>query len=181
MPMEDTFAAVKGRSRILYLHPPKPPLSVRSYVGAGGVSPYWQLPVGVLGMMNLLKSSGYQVTGLNVPLEIAIDHRFDLHAWLESQQDVGLIAIDLHCPVAGSPAAIVVVGPGQASNGSGSGCGVTLEVSSCRPRGSRQWMRPAPAAPASVNSFPCLVRRDGRYLLATKHGLRPPCTAFGLL
>jgi radical SAM superfamily enzyme YgiQ (UPF0313 family) len=54
------------------------------------------MPVGIPGMMNLLRENGFEVTGLNVPMEIMIDQRFDLAAWLARQRNVRLVAIDLH-------------------------------------------------------------------------------------
>lgn len=83
-------------SQILYLHPSKPAADFKGYAEAKSASPYLLLPVGVPGMMNLLADNGFQVTGLNVPLENLMDRRFDLGAWLARKRNVGLVAVDLH-------------------------------------------------------------------------------------
>jgi len=83
-------------SDILYLHPSKHSADFKGYAEAGSASPYLLLPVGVPGMINLLRENGFRVTGLNVPMEILIDRRFDLATWLGSQRGVRLVAIDLH-------------------------------------------------------------------------------------
>jgi len=81
---------------IVYLHPSKHAASFKDYVKAGGASPYMLTPVGLPGMINLLRQNGFQVTGLDVPLEILIDQQFDLESWLKERPDIRLIAIDLH-------------------------------------------------------------------------------------
>lgn len=81
---------------ILYLHPSKPAADFKDYARVGAASPYLLMPVGVPGMINLLREHGFRVTGLNVPMEILINPQFDLATWLGRQRGVSLVAIDLH-------------------------------------------------------------------------------------
>jgi hypothetical protein len=83
-------------TEILYLHPAKHAAEFSGYVQAKSASPYMLLPVGVPGLINLLREHGFQVIGLNVPLETMLDQRFDLATWIRGQPGVRLGAIDLH-------------------------------------------------------------------------------------
>lgn len=80
---------------ILYIHPAKQEVEAR-YDKFAASSPYPFMPVGVIGFVNLLRSQGWQVTGLNLPLELTLEPTFDLRAWLRSQTAAKLVLIDLH-------------------------------------------------------------------------------------
>jgi len=57
---------------------------------------YAWIPVGVIGLVNLLRENGIWVRGLNYPLEMKLDQGFDLREWLVAQRSARLIMIDLH-------------------------------------------------------------------------------------
>ena len=48
--------------------------------------PYLLMPVGVIGLANLLREQGYEVKGLNLALELILDPTFDLRAWMKGQE-----------------------------------------------------------------------------------------------
>lgn len=81
---------------ILYIHPAKQ--EVEAKFGRYRASPYYPLiPVGVIGMMNLLRKQGWDAQGLNFPLEIMLDTGFQLDAWLQELDDPPrLVLIDVH-------------------------------------------------------------------------------------
>ena len=81
---------------VVYIHPSKHAASFKDYAKAGSASPYMLIPVGVSGMMNMLREDGFRVRGINLPLEIFLDQQFVLESWLKSQHGVRLFAIDLH-------------------------------------------------------------------------------------
>lgn len=80
---------------ILYLHPAKQETDARfdKFLPS---SPYPFIPVGVIGFVNLLRSDGWDVVGLNLPMELAIEPTFDLRKWLGEQSPAQLVLIDLH-------------------------------------------------------------------------------------
>ena len=81
---------------ILYLHPAKQEADARydKYVSS---SSYPFIPVGVVGLVNLLRSQGWQVQGLNLPMELTMQPGFSLRDWLAEQpQPARLVMIDLH-------------------------------------------------------------------------------------
>ncbi|MCB0182817.1 MAG: cobalamin-dependent protein, partial [Caldilineaceae bacterium] len=80
---------------ILYIHPAKQEVEAR-YDKFAACPPYPFIPVGVIGFVNLLRAEGWQVAGLNLPLELALEPAFDLHAWLRTQAAAKLVLIDLH-------------------------------------------------------------------------------------
>lgn len=80
---------------ILYLHPAKQEVDAR-YDKFAASPPYPFMPVGVIGFVNLLRAQGWQVTGLNLPLELTLDPTFDLRGWLRDQPPAKLVLIDLH-------------------------------------------------------------------------------------
>jgi tRNA A37 methylthiotransferase MiaB len=84
------------RTDILFLHPSKLAAKFKDYANTGAASPYMIVPVGVSGMMNMLQKEGFQVCGLDVPMEMLINPEFDLETWLQGLQGLHLIAIDLH-------------------------------------------------------------------------------------
>src|SRR5438105_1636504 len=52
--------------------------------------------MGVVGLANALRQHGFDVVGLNYPMEVALDPAFRLVPWLREQSDVRLVMIDLH-------------------------------------------------------------------------------------
>lgn len=81
---------------VVYLHPSKHAASFKDYVKAGAASPYMLIPVGIPGMINMLREDGFRVSGIDLPMEIIMDQQFDLEVWLKGLQGVRLFAIDLH-------------------------------------------------------------------------------------
>ncbi len=81
---------------ILYIHPSKIAVATKDYSQIGVASPYALMPVGVIGLVNLLRGAGFDVQGLNYPIEVIIDRSFDLKNWLRARSDARLILIDLH-------------------------------------------------------------------------------------
>lgn len=80
---------------ILYLHPAKQEVDAR-YDKFAASPPYPFIPVGVIGFVNLLRADGWQVEGLNLPLELAREPAFDLRGWLHAKSPAKLVMIDLH-------------------------------------------------------------------------------------
>ncbi|MFC1488188.1 cobalamin-dependent protein, partial [Thermoproteota archaeon] len=70
---------------VLFLHPPMYPKSKN----------YGIIPMGIIGLMNLLKEDGHSVLGINVPLEVSINSGFDLVRDMKTC-DFDIILIDLH-------------------------------------------------------------------------------------
>lgn len=80
---------------VLYIHPAKQEVDAR--FGQYRASPYYPIiPTGVVGMVNLLRREGWSVQGLNLPLEIMLDTKFSLDAWLRACGTPKLVMIDLH-------------------------------------------------------------------------------------
>lgn len=83
--------------QILYIHPAKQPVGFPftdprfSYL-----TPFTLFPMGVTGLLNLLRREGLSVRGLNYPAESFITPGFDLPAWLRQFTAPRLILIDLH-------------------------------------------------------------------------------------
>ena len=77
---------------VLYIHP------ARHAVDAGfqDLGFYYFMPVGVIGLANLLQQQGVSVRGLNYPAELVRDRTFRLRPWLKAQTGVRLVMIDLH-------------------------------------------------------------------------------------
>lgn len=80
---------------ILYVHPAKQEVDARydKYVSC---SPYPYIPVGVVGLVNLLIANGWDVQGINLPLELTMQPSFDFVAWLRAQAPPRLVMVDLH-------------------------------------------------------------------------------------
>lgn len=85
-----------GNVDVIYLHPAKHGATFRASADAPPISPYALMPVGIPGMMNLLRRHGLRVLGLNVFLETLLDLDFDLSTWLRKQGAPQLFAVDLH-------------------------------------------------------------------------------------
>lgn len=88
-------SASRGAADVLYVHPAKQEVAARydRYI-ASPVYPF--MPVGVVGLANMLANEGLVVRGLNLPLEFLLDTAFDLCAWLKAQGQPRLILVDLH-------------------------------------------------------------------------------------
>lgn len=80
---------------ILYIHPAKQEVDAR-YDQYLSCAPYPFIPVGVVGLMNMLRAADYSIAGLNLPLELTMRPTFDLRAWIASQPRAKLVMIDLH-------------------------------------------------------------------------------------
>jgi len=78
---------------VLYVHPAKHAIG-HGYAGLG--TPYVFMPVGIVGLANLLRAAGFAVRGVNYPAELARDEHFDLNAWIADNQDARVVLIDLH-------------------------------------------------------------------------------------
>ena len=80
---------------ILYIHPAKQEVDAR-YDQFHSCSPYPFIPVGVIGLVNMLCQKGLTVEGLNLPIELLLKPAFDLKIWLAAQSPAKLVMIDLH-------------------------------------------------------------------------------------
>jgi radical SAM superfamily enzyme YgiQ (UPF0313 family) len=80
---------------ILYIHPPKQEVDAR-YDQYRACAPYPFIPVGVIGLMNMLRQRGWEVAGLNLPVELLLKPTFDFKIWLAAQSPAKLVMIDLH-------------------------------------------------------------------------------------
>lgn len=78
---------------VLYIHPAKHGVDA-SYRGLG--TPYFFMPVGVVGLVNLLRREGLTVRGINYPAELRRERSFQLRPWIEAQEGVRLVMVDLH-------------------------------------------------------------------------------------
>jgi hypothetical protein len=76
---------------VIYVHP-------HPYGDGVGVGPatYPVLPVGLVGLINLLRADGFSVAGVNLPVTRGADPGFDLERWLEAHASASLLLIDLH-------------------------------------------------------------------------------------
>ena len=77
---------------VLYIHP------ARHAVDSGfqDLGFYFFMPVGVIGLANMLRQDGLSVTGINYPAELLQDRSFRLMPWIKSQEGVRLVMVDLH-------------------------------------------------------------------------------------
>ena len=83
-----------GEAQVLYINPAKQGVDFRLDANMG--RPYALMPVGVAGLVNLLRENGIPVRGVNYPLEKQINPKFNLETWLASRQGVRVILIDMH-------------------------------------------------------------------------------------
>ena len=79
---------------VLYIHPSKQGVQPRSDAHMGRT--YGLMPVGVAGLVNVLRENGIPVRGINHPLEKQLNKNFDLRKWLAARRGVRVILIDLH-------------------------------------------------------------------------------------
>jgi len=70
---------------ILYIHPTKDNISPK----------YSMMPVGIISLLNLLKSSGYDVYAINVGIELSLDKNYSIEDEIRSIEYKMLI-VDLH-------------------------------------------------------------------------------------
>ena len=84
----------RGDARVLYIHPAKQGLDFRTDANMG--RPYGLIPVGVAGLVNVLRENGIPVRGVNYTLERQLNSHFDLKSWLLAHRGVRVILIDLH-------------------------------------------------------------------------------------
>jgi len=80
---------------VLYIHPAKQGENF-THVPNHMSRSYDLIPVGIIGLLNLLKDNGITVKGLNYPLEIEQNERFNLREWLRDQSGIRIIMLDLH-------------------------------------------------------------------------------------
>ncbi|NPV07544.1 MAG: radical SAM protein [Anaerolineae bacterium] len=78
---------------VLYVHPAKHG-TAKSFRGLGTTYPF--MPVGVVGLVNLLRSEGISVRGINYPAELAREPDFDLAASIGTGGGARVVLIDLH-------------------------------------------------------------------------------------
>lgn len=84
-----------SEAKVLYIHPSKlsgkkPPDWIDFY------SFYALFPMGVIGMVNLLRENNIPVKGLNHAMELVSNPYFDLEMWLKDEPEARVILIDLH-------------------------------------------------------------------------------------
>ena len=77
---------------VLYIHPAKHDVDS----GFQDLGFYFFVPVGVVGLVNLLRREGLVVKGINYPAELIRNRAFRLRPWLAAHKDVKLILVDLH-------------------------------------------------------------------------------------
>lgn len=73
---------------VLYIHPP----------ALNNKAEYLYIPTGIIGLLNLLSDKGFEVVGVNIPLEKLIDQTFSIESYLRSI-DAKITMIDLHWSV----------------------------------------------------------------------------------
>jgi len=80
---------------ILYVHPAKQEADARfdKYIPC---SPYPFIPVGVVGLVNMLRREGWDVAGLNLPMELTMRPDLSFRRWLADQPPAKMALIDLH-------------------------------------------------------------------------------------
>ncbi len=80
---------------ILYVHPGKQETDARydQYV-CGSSYPF--IPVGLPGLVNLLRDAGWSVRGLNLPLELTLEPTFSVQRWLAEHSAPRMALVDLH-------------------------------------------------------------------------------------
>jgi radical SAM superfamily enzyme YgiQ (UPF0313 family) len=84
-----------SEAKVLYIHPSK---------RSERVAPNWidfysfyvLFPMGVIGILNLLREEGIPVKGLNYAMEIESNPYFDFELWLKGEPEARVILIDLH-------------------------------------------------------------------------------------
>ncbi len=85
----------RREGNILYIHPPKLPGWIRRTWREAFAS-FQVMPMGAVALANLLQEEGFAVVGLNYAMELDLDPRFDLTAWLGGRPVPMLVLLDLH-------------------------------------------------------------------------------------
>jgi len=80
---------------VLYIHPSKQGVDFDCKGNPPG-RPYGLIPVGIVGLVNLLRENGISVKGLNYPMEVKLNREFNLREWLRRQRGVRVVMLDLH-------------------------------------------------------------------------------------
>ncbi|MEM7537737.1 MAG: radical SAM protein [Chloroflexota bacterium] len=80
---------------IIYVHAGKQEANAR-YDKYRACAPYPFIPVGVIGMVNMLRKEGWSVQGINLPVELLGQPGFDFRMWLARQSRAKMVMIDLH-------------------------------------------------------------------------------------
>ena len=81
---------------VAYVHPAKQPVGFRYDLARANYIPYLLMPVGSIGLANLLRQHGYGVRGVNYAIEAFLEPLFDLKSWLRQVGRASLVMIDLH-------------------------------------------------------------------------------------
>ena len=84
----------RGETPVLYIHPAKQGVDFKPDANMGRF--YGLMPVGVAGLVNVLRENGIPVRGVNYPQERQLDKNFNLRSWLSKHQGVRVVLIDLH-------------------------------------------------------------------------------------
>jgi len=79
---------------VLFIHPSKQGLRFNPDGDFG--RPYGLVPVGIPGIINLIRQNGIDVRGINHSLEMQLNKNFNLKNWLLGQRDARVILIDMH-------------------------------------------------------------------------------------
>lgn len=78
------------RAQVIYLHPAKQRVGFPfADMRLSYLTPFTLMPVGLIGLANLLAEEGVVVRGLNYPAECFIEPGFDLKAWLRAAVHLG--------------------------------------------------------------------------------------------
>ena len=77
---------------VLYIHPAKHDVDT----GFEDLGYYYFIPIGAIGLANLLRREGLTVKGINYPAELLLNRAFRLRPWLAAQRGVRMVLVDLH-------------------------------------------------------------------------------------
>ena len=90
----------RGAADVVYVHPAKQGVDFyAAQQGARDVQlgrPYGLIPMGVPGLVAVLRAQGVGVRGVNYPLERELNRGFDLRQWLRGRRQARVVLIDLH-------------------------------------------------------------------------------------
>jgi len=90
----------KPPAAVLYVHPAKqdPDFFAQRQAARDAQlgRPYGLIPMGVPALVNVLRTAGIEVRGVNYPLERELNPGFDLRRWLRAQPQAQVVLIDLH-------------------------------------------------------------------------------------
>lgn len=86
-----------SQPQIVYIHPAKQRVGFPfGDPRLAYLTPFTLIPVGLIGLVNMLRQDGVAVRGVNYPAESFMDTSFDLRQWLRGIPTPRLIMIDLH-------------------------------------------------------------------------------------